>query len=134
MSERRIRDAELSVTSPLPNAANTVNLAAIDLQAADPFPVTESFQVRIETTTGNGANNKNITIRLQESAEANANFANIGTLAAAVTTDNNGAGYPAIAATYALPQGTKRYIRATATGEANGGNAANGNLSVSLLF
>jgi hypothetical protein len=133
-NQRRIQDADLKVTAALPNAANTVNTNAIDLQSADPFPVTESFQVRLASTTATGANNKNITIRLQESAEATANFANIATLAAVAVTDANGGGYPAATATFALPQGTKRYIRASATGEANGGNAGDGSVTVSLLF
>jgi hypothetical protein len=134
MSTRRIEDAELRVTQALPSgAANTVT-APLDLQASAPFPITESFQVSLATTAATGANNKNISIAIQESDESNANFANIATLAAVTVTDNNGAGYPAAAATFALPGTVKRYVRAIAQGEANGGNAADGAMTVKLLF
>ena len=133
VSERRIIDAELTKSVALPNAANTANTAGIDLGKALPFPITEAFHVKLTSSTGNGANNKNITIKVQDSAD-NTTFANIAELGALTVTDNNGAGYPAGSLTVSLPPDTRRYIRAQATGEANGGNAANGTLTVDLLF
>lgn len=134
VSERRLKDADLTVNVALPNAANTVNTNAIDLGSATPYSVTEGFHVKLSTSAATGANNKNINIRLQESAEANANFTNISSLGLFQVVDNNGAGFSAGSMTVQLPPGVKRYIRGTALGEANGGNAANGTLTVELLF
>lgn len=133
VSERRLQDASLSKNVALPNAANTANTNAVDLGQVTPFPITEAFHVKLSTTTGNGANNKNITIKLQDSAD-NSSFTNIAALGALTVTDNNAAGYPAGSLTVSLPPATRRYIRAQATGEANGGNASNGTLTVDLLF
>ena len=128
VTERRFQDASLNANVALPNAATVFNTAAVDLGKTTPFPITEKFYVTLATTTATGANNKNITVKMQDSAD-NVTFANIAALGSLMVTDNNGAGYPV-----QLPPTTRRYIRGSATGEANGGNAANGTLSVSLLF
>jgi hypothetical protein len=129
---RNIQDLDLSVNVALPNAANTVNTSGIDLGAATPFPLTEAFQVRISTTAGTGANNKNITIVVQDSAD-NSSFTNIATLRGTVINEESSS-YAATTANYALPPNTRRYVRASATGEADGGNAADGTLTMSLVF
>lgn len=134
LSERRIGDAKLRVNVALPNAGNTVNTNAIDLGSNTPFPVTDQIQVKLSTTAGNGANNKNINCRLQHSNESNANFVNIAELGVLTVVDNNGAGYSASSLAFSLPATTRRYIRGQGIGEANGGNAANGTLTVELLF
>jgi len=132
---RKLKDALLTESVALPNAANTVNTGAIDLGTAAPFPTSERFAVKLSTEAATGANNKNITIVLQASNESNANFSNITGLSTLVVTDNNAAGYPAASREVQLPPGlNKRYIRASATGEANGGNASDGDLTVQLLF
>jgi hypothetical protein len=133
ISERRLKDAELTRTAALPNAGNTTTTNSVDLGKTKPFPVQDGFHVKLSTTTGNGANNKNITVRVQDSAD-NSTFANITALGSLVVTDAAGDGYPAGSLTVALPPGTRRYVRAAATGEANGGNAANGSLTVEFLF
>jgi hypothetical protein len=133
VSERRLKDKSLARTVALPNAATTGNTNSVDLGKTLPFPITEAFHVKLDTTTANGANNKNITIRLQDSAD-NTTFANIAELGALTVVDANGAGYPVGTLTVQLPPDTRRYLRAQATGEANGGNAANGTLTVSFLF
>jgi len=133
ISERRLQDASLSKNVALPSGATTANTNAIDLGQATPFPITEAFHVKLSSSVANGANNKNITIKLQDSAD-NSSFANISALGALTVTDNNGAGYPAGSLTVSLPPATRRYVRAQATGEANGGNAANGTLTVDFLF
>ena len=132
-SERRLKDDALTFTAALPNGATTTNTAAVDLGQATPFPITESFFVKLSTTLGTGANNKNITIRVQDSAD-NTTFANIAAVGALTITDANAAGYAASAMNVSLPPQTRRYVRAQCTGEANGGNAANGTLTVELLF
>ena len=133
VSERRIKDASLTKSVALPNAANVANTNSVDLGKTLPFPIGQAFHVKLSTSTANGANNKNITVKLQDSAD-NSTFANIAALGALTVTDNNAGGYPAGSLTVALPPSARRYIRAQATGEANGGNASNGTLTVDLLF
>jgi hypothetical protein len=133
VSERRFKDAALTANVTLPNAATVKNTAGIDLGQTTPFPIQESFHVKLSTSVATGANNKNITIKVQDSAD-NTTFANIAELGSLVVTDANGAGFPVGSLTVTLPPATRRYIRASATGEANGGNAADGTLTVDLLF
>lgn len=131
-NSRNITDADLSVNVALPNAANTTNTNGIDLGAVTPFPLTENFQVKVVTTAGTGANNKNLTIRIQDSAD-NSSFTNIATLASTVINEESSS-YAATTEIYSLPHDTRRYIRGSVSGEADGGNAAGGTLTVSLLF
>jgi hypothetical protein len=130
---KQIKDLELKAAIALPNAAATVNTAAIDLGQAEPFPV--GVCARISTTAATGANNKNINVRLQHSNEASANYVNVSEFANPLltVTDNNSAGYPAGSVNIALQPAARRYIRAQATGEANGGNAADGSLTVEII-
>lgn len=121
-------------SAALPNAANTVNTTALDLQTPNtgPFPTTGRFVVQISTTQSTGANSLNINCTVADSAD-NASFANIvgiGTLRIA----GNAANYPATTFNVSLPPATRRYIRVTATGEANGGNASDGTITGKLLF
>jgi hypothetical protein len=127
---RRLGDALLKTSGDLPNAANTVTTTSIDL-GPQPYSATESLVALLQTTAGTGANAKNITITLQDSAEANANFAAVATLGATITTETGGS-YPAVTARYKLPPGLKRYVRLSATGETNGGNGAGGTMTLSI--
>lgn len=133
VSERRLTDESLTKNVTLPSGATTKNTTAIDLGQTTPFPVTEAFHVKLTSSTATGANNKNITIKVQDSAD-NSTFANIAAIGSLTVTDANGAGYSAGSLTVSLPPTTRRYIRGQATGEANGGNAADGTLTVTLLF
>lgn len=132
---REIKDKLLKVSATQPNAANTVNSNSIDLGATTPYPVTEQVQVKITCGASNGANSKNINIRLQDSAD-NSSFANIANTPnpALVNADNAGAGHSASNVTFHLPPNTRRYIRAVAVGEANGGDSSNGTFTLELLF
>lgn len=133
INERRLQDDSLNKSVALPSGATTANTNVIDLGQATPFPITDSFHVKLSTTAATGANNKNITIKVQDSAD-NSSFANIAEIGSLVLTDNNAAGYSADDITVQLPPSTRRYVRAQATGEANGGNAADGTLSIDFLF
>lgn len=131
---RNFKDANLKQSVALPNAANTANTNSIDLGTAEGFPLNEKMGVRISTTAATGANDKNITIVLQASNEAAANFTNVTEVASVVINEGSSA-YAATNRDVSLPPGfAKRYIRASATGEANGGNAADGTLTIELLF
>ena len=130
---REIQDAGLKVTFALPNAGNTVNSNAIDLGNTTPYPVTEKIQVRLSGSVATAANSKNINYVIQHSAEAAANFTNIASLAVKVVA-GNAANAPAFTHNVALPPDTKRYLRVSATGEANGGNSADGTGTLQLLF
>ncbi len=129
---RAILDAQVKVSAALPNAGNTVNTNAIDLGAVTPYPTTESFQVQVKTTAATGANNKNITIVVQDSADGS-NFTNVASLATIVINEESSA-YAATTRNYALPPDVRRYVRASAAGEATGGNAADGTLTLQGLF
>lgn len=134
-NQRRLADADKSVSIALPNAANVVNTNGIDLEQVAPYPTTEAFQVRITTTAGTGANNKNINLRVQDSAD-NVTFANVAVLGNPILTvvDNNGAGYPTGEVFVQLPPTIKRYVRVQAAGEANGGDASDGTATATLVF
>jgi hypothetical protein len=133
---RQFKDSTLKAAIALPNAANTTCTAAIDLGTTAPFPVSEKFAVRITIDTSTGANSKNVNAVLQASNESNANFVNIAGLGAPLlVAAGNAANVIGGTIEVQLPPNlNKRYIRAAATGEANGGNAADGNLTVELLF
>lgn len=129
---RNIADADLKVTFALPNAANTVNSNAIDLGSTTPYPVTENILVRLSGSLATAANSKNINYVFQHSAEAAANFTNIVALAVKVVA-GNATNAPAFTRNVALPPDTKRYLRVSATGEANGGNSADGTGTLQIL-
>lgn len=131
-NSRGLKDANLSASTALPNAGNTVTTNGIDLGSATPYPVTEAFTAKITTTAATGANSKNITCFFQDSAD-NSTFANIAGTGTKVIAEANSA-YAASSLEISLPPGTRRYVRASATGEANGGNAADGTLTIDLLF
>lgn len=131
---REFKDANLKQSIALPNAGNTVNTNSIDLGTTQGFPLNEKVGVRLSTTSGVGANDKNITAVFQASNEAAANFTNITELATVVINEGSSV-YAATNRDVQLPPGfAKRYIRASATGEANGGDASNGALTIELLF
>jgi hypothetical protein len=134
-----IQDAVLQVSIAGPNAANTVNTNAIDLGAASPYPAMGDITVQLASTIGTGANSKNINYALQhtnansDGTADNGNWANIPELAIQVVA-GNATNTGALAANMILPPSTKRYIRGTATGEANGGASTDSTYSVKLLF
>jgi hypothetical protein len=130
---RRIRDYECKKSLALPNAANQVNTNVIDLSSNAPDPVQEGFLVELAITAATSANTLNINIAVQDSNESNANFTNITSLSSWVNL-GVGSAYVAATRTQRLPAATKRYIRATAKGEANGGDASDGTFSIALLF
>ena len=128
-------DALTTVSATLPNAANTVNSNGIDLGATTPFPTTESVQVKLSIGAATGANNKNINIRVMDSAD-NTTFANVAVIANPVlrSVDADGSGHSASNVIISLPTTIKRYVRATALGESNGGDSSDGTFAITLLY
>ncbi len=144
VNSRNIIDGNYIVSIALPNAANTVNTNALNLLVATPFPTTETINVRLLTTLATGANSKNINCVIQHTAANtdgtadNGNWTNIVQFAAPFTViAGNATKYPAFTSANGvvkLPPNTKQYIRAQATGEANGGDASDGTATLELLF
>lgn len=133
-TSRQMQDALLSKSAALPFAANTSNTNYIDLGAVLPFPITEAIGVSVSATIATQTNSKNINIRIQDCADTNAsNFTNISLMPALVVTGNAANVVPTTFNTV-LPPSTKRYIKASATGESDGGNSANGTFTVQLMF
>lgn len=132
VNTRTLKDAGLAANIALPNAANQVNTNALDLVQATPFPMTTKFTAQVATTLSTGANSLNINYTIADSAD-NSSFTNIVSLATIVVA-GNAANYPASTTNFQLPPATRRYVRATAKGEANGGNAADGTITLTLLF
>ncbi len=132
VNQRRLLDANFIKNVAMPFAANTVNTNAMDLVQAVVYPVTQYVVLQVNTTQCTGANTKNINYNVQDSAD-NITFANIATLRAQVIL-GNAANYPATSTNFALPPSTKQYVRVSALGEANGGDASDGVLNAQLLF
>jgi hypothetical protein len=133
-SSRRSRDANLSTNIALPIAANTVTTTGLDLGEAAPYPISESISARITIDTATGANSKNVNAVFQDSAD-NSSFTNIASLAAPLlVASGNAANVIGKNIVFQMPLEIRRYVRASATGEANGGNAADGKLTLALLF
>lgn len=133
MANHTITDLDLKSTAALPNAANTVNSNSIDLGATTPFPTTDKISVKISHTTATSANTKNINLRLQDSAD-NATFTNVAVFAnPIVSTIGVNTSYSSNSVTIALPPTIKRYIRAVAKGEADGGDASDGTFAIEVL-
>lgn len=132
VNTRALRDANYIKNVALPNAGNTVNTNGMNLVQAVPFPMTTKVTLQVNTTASVAANSKNINIVIQDSAD-DSTYANIATLAV-TRVAGNATAHAASSTNYALPPGTRQYVRAQATGEADGGDASNGTLTAQLLF
>jgi hypothetical protein len=132
---RTQKDSAKYVSATLPNAANTVNSNGIDLEATTPYPTTVT--VRVSILGGTGANNKNINIRLQDSIDdVTGNYANIALLANPVlrSLDQNNSTHAAANVNVVLQPSGRRWVRAVALGEANGGDSSDSTFTLELLF
>lgn len=125
-----MKDNNLIASAAMPNAANTVNTAVLTLPQRGVRPFTSKFRAILKNTQGTGANNKNIAYTLFGSNESNGANA---TALRAFTVGGNETAHPASTREiYLDPETDKRYLFASATGEANGGNAANGTFSLEI--
>ena len=133
---KQLLDVNYIVTTALPNAANTINSSGLDLVQAVPYPVsTDSVDVNVMIAAGVGANNKNINVWLQDSAD-NGNWTNVVYLANPLfqVVDNGNTNVNTANVVVKLMPGGQRYVRAVSRGEANGGAGTNGLLTLQLLF
>ncbi len=137
INQRRLIDATYRTSIALPATATTANTNGLDLIQSTPYPTTERIIVNVAISAANGANNKNLNVRLQYSTDNSTNWTNIAEVANPLISaiDNNGAGFSATQANIQLPPYTiGRYLRAQAQAETNGGNAANGTVTLTLFF
>lgn len=134
-NQRQLIDGIYVVTANLPNAANTVNTSGLDLLQTVPYPTTDRVDVNIILSPGVGANNKNINVVLQDSAD-NGNWTNVAFLKAPLfqVADNTNTNTNAANVIVKLMPGGQRYLRAQMVGESQGGAGTNGLLTLQLLF
>jgi hypothetical protein len=135
--KRLFKDIQLKQAIALPLAANTTSTNVIDLGTTAPYPLSEKFAVRVSVDTSTGANSKNINAVIKATNESNgANGVNVAGLGAPIlVAAGNAANVIGANVEVNLPPNLdKRYIFASFTGEANGGNSADGNGTIELLF
>jgi hypothetical protein len=128
-----MKDSTLSQTTAMPNAGNTKNTNTIALPQRGVRPFTSGFRVRLFNGLGTGANSKNITYKVYGSNESN------GANAVAVSKDfvvaGNATKHPVSSREIALPpEMDKSYIFGSATGEADGGNAADAEFGLEIII
>ncbi len=129
-----VPDAQFTTSVALGDNAATARGNALDFGTTLAFPASTRVTVQVVTTAGNGANNKNVNIRLQHANNnANANFVNIPECAI-VTIPELNASYAATIANFALPPSTLQFIRVICVTENTGGNASNGTATLKVLF
>jgi hypothetical protein len=134
-----------------PVAANGANVGLYDVNAnaSTPYPVTRYLLANLITTASASGNSINMNIIIQQApAYANGvvdtgNITNIPVCVAngsAIGADTIIKLVPSASVTnasntqFALPPGTKRFVRATAVGVTNMGNLADGTMTLELLF
>jgi hypothetical protein len=127
-----MKDATLRQSVALPNAANTVNTNVIELPQQATRPFNGNFRVILKNEAATAANTKNLNYRLyatNESNGANAVAASeIFTVVSATTV------HPvSTREVYLRPELDKKYIFGSATGEANGGDASDGDLTIEII-
>lgn len=128
-----MKDATLIQTAAMPNAGNTVNTNTIALPQQAVRPFNGCFRVRLYNTVATGANSKNINYTLYGSNESNG--ANAVAHQGAFTVAGNAANHPASNREVTLqPNFDKAYLFFSATGEANGGNAADGTFGIEVII
>ena len=128
-----MKDNNLIQTAAMPNAANTSNTNTVDLKQQIKRPFNTAFRVRLYNTQATGANSKNIAYTLYATNESNG--ANAVAVQGAFTVAGNAANHPASNREVVCPPNLdKQYLFFSGTGEANGGNAADGTLGIEIII
>lgn len=129
-----MKDNTLIVTGAMPNAANAVATNLITAPQQIKRPYSTSFRVKLSNTVATGANSKNINYALwgtNGNAESNGGNA---TLIGSFVVAGNGTAHPVSNREIALPPNLdKLKLYATATGEANGGDAGDGTFTLEVI-
>lgn len=129
-----MKDSTQSKTAALPNAANTTATAAITLAQPAQRPYTTQLRVRLYNEVATGANSKNITYNLYGTNGTNESNGGNATLIDSFVVAGNATNHAASdREVYLPPELDKSKIYATATGEANGGDASDGNFGVEIV-
>lgn len=126
-----MKDTALLKSVALPNAANTANTNTIALPQQAVSPYTTQFRVLLENALATGANSKNITYSVYGTNESNG--ANATQLRSFVVAGNATKHPVSSREVYLDPEADVSYIFGSATGEANGGDASDGTLSISIV-
>lgn len=129
-----MKDSTLQPTAAMPNAGNTVATALITFpqQAKRPYPT--DFRVRLFNNQAVGANSKNITYSLYGTNGTNEANGGNAVLVDSWVVAGNAANHPASSRELVLPPNLdKASIYATATGEANGGDASASTFGVEII-
>lgn len=130
-----MKDATLRQSAAMPNAANTTATALITLPQQSVRPFNAQFRVRLFNEQATGANSKNITYNLYATNGTNESNGGNATLVDSFVVQGNAANHPASdRQLYLPPELDKAAIYATATGEANGGDAGDGDLTLEIII
>lgn len=127
-----MKDSTLRQAAAMPNAANTTTTNTIDLHQQALRPFTTQFRVRLANGVATGANSKNISYAVKASNEANG--ANAVTVQSYVVVGNATNHVASERDLHLPPELDKRYLFATATGEANGGDAGDGEFAIEIVI
>lgn len=128
-----MKDSTLIQTAAMPNAGNTVNTNCATMPQQVKRPFNTAFRVRLYNTQATGANSKNINYSLYGSNESNGGNAVI--VPGSFVVAGNAANHPASNREIVVPPNfDKLYLFGSATGEANGGNAADGTFGIEIII
>lgn len=133
-NDRYLKDAELIKAKALPAAGATAYTDAIDFAMAAIGPRGDDIEAELAVPALPAlAEGKKFTLRLQDSDDGVA-FADIPELAALELTGAVGGGAAATTRFVRLPRTARRYLRASLTVEAAGGDNTAVEAALSLLF
>lgn len=132
-----MKDAALTLTKALPNAAANNNSAALDLNPEAAGFLTNQwrigyFAITMPALASHTNTSTNITLKLQDSVD-NSNFADTDPVIQAVTTGVASTGSVARTVKMPLPPGVRRYVRFNQTADANSNTGPNSNIVYDLV-
>lgn len=129
-----MKDATLKKTAAMPNAANTTATAVIELPQPAQRPFTTNVRVRLYNEVATGANSKNVTYNVYGTNGTNESNGGNATLIDSFVVAGNAANHPASERElYLPPELNTTKVYATATGEANGGDASDGDFGIEII-
>ena len=131
-NDRLLKDALLIASAALPNADATPPTVTLDL-GVQPFSAVERIGVTLATTASTAVNAKTLVFTFQHSDAATSGYATIAELGI-ITVTGAATAYSAFTQKVKLPPSIKRYLRVSCQGEAGGGNASNGAMTLSATY